>query len=171
MPNPGTTTPARLPRKTLIGVVGLATAVIVTPFVSAWESGGRPRLDAYRDIVGVWTICGGETLGVTPGMRETVAGCEARDQAALIRHAEPVLACTPSLRGHPNQFAAAISLAYNIGTGGYCDSTVDRRFDAGQWRAACDAFLLWNKAGGKVVNGLVRRRQAERDLCLKDLPR
>ncbi|WP_373929255.1 lysozyme [Sphingomonas aerolata] len=63
-----------------------------------------------------------------------------------------------------------MSLAYNIGTGGYCGSTVDRRFDAGQWRAACDAFLLWNKAGGRVVNGLDRRRRAERDLCLKDLP-
>ncbi|WP_416365688.1 lysozyme [Sphingomonas aerolata] len=73
-------------------------------------------------------------------------------------------------RLHPNQLAAAISLAYNIGTGGYCGSTVDRRFDAGQWRAACDAFLLWNKAGGRVVNGLDRRRRAERDLCLKDLP-
>lgn len=158
-------------RKTLIGVVGLATAAIVAPFVSVWETGGKPQLVAYRDIVGVWTICGGETQGVKPGMVETVEGCAARDEAALIRHAEPVLACTPSLRGHPNQLSAAISLAYNVGTGAYCRSTVDRRFDAGQWRAACDAFLMWNKAGGKVVNGLDRRRRAERDLCLKDLPR
>lgn len=165
-------TPAKkLPPKTLIGVIGAAAALIVTPFVSGWESGGTPRLVAYQDIVKVWTICGGETLGVKPGMVETVAGCELREEAALIRHAEPVLACTPILRSHPNQLSAAISLAYNIGTGGYCGSTVARRFNASNWRGACDAFLMWNKAGGQVVRGLDRRRRAERDLCLKDLPR
>ena len=161
-------------RKTLVGVVGIACAAIVTPFVSGWESGGKPRLVAYQgkhDPANVWTICDGETLGVTPGMVETVAGCMARNEAALIRHAEPVLACTPALRGHPNQLAAAISLAYNIGTAGYCRSTVDRRFDAGDWRGACDAILMWNKANGQVVNGLDRRRRAERALCLKELPR
>lgn len=159
------------PKKTLLGVVGLATAAILAPFVSTWESGGKPRLVAYQDIVGVWTICGGETQGVTRGMRETVAGCEARDEAALIRHAEPVLACTPGLRNRPNQLAAAVSLAYNIGAAGYCRSTVARRFNARDWRGACEAFLMWNKAGGQVVRGLDRRRRAERDLCLKELPR
>ncbi|RXD02494.1 lysozyme [Sphingomonas sp. UV9] len=167
--NSGTSQPVKL--KTLIGVIGAAAALIVTPFVSGWESGGTPRLVAYQDIVKVWTICGGETLGVKPGMVETVAGCELREEAALIRHAEPVLACTPILRTHPNQLAAAISLAYNIGTGGYCGSTVARRFNASNWRGACDAFLMWNKAGGQVVRGLDRRRRAERDLCLKELPR
>ena len=161
-------------RKTLVGVVGVACAAIVAPFVSGWESGGKPRLVAYQgkhDPANVWTICDGETLDVTPGMVETVAGCMARNEAALVRHAEPVLACTPILRGHPNQLAAAISLAYNIGTAGYCRSTVDRRFDAGDWRGGCDAILMWNKANGQVVNGLDRRRRAERALCLKELPR
>lgn len=174
MSDPTAKPPAASKRKTLIGTIGAAAALIVTPFVATWESSNKPRLVAYQgkhDPKDVWTICNGETLGVTPGMRETVEGCAARDEAALIRHAEPVLACTPSLRGHPNQLSAAISLAYNIGTGAWCRSTVDRRFDAGQWRAACDAFLMWNKAGGQVVNGLDRRRRAERDLCLKDLPR
>jgi lysozyme len=162
--------PSKKP-KTLIGVIGAAAALIVTPFVSGWESGGTPRLVAYQDIVKVWTICGGETLGVKPGMVETVAGCELREEAALIRHAEPVLACTPTLRARPNQLSAAISLAYNIGTAGYCRSTVARRFNAGDLPGGCDAFLMWNKAGGQVVRGLDRRRRAERDLCLKELPR
>ncbi len=168
-PDKGLSTPAK--RKTLIGVIGVAAALIVTPFVSGWESGGTPRLVAYQDIVKVWTICGGETLGVKPGMVETIEGCAFREEAALIRHAEPVLACTPGLRPHPNQLSAAISLAYNIGTGGYCGSTVARRFNVRDWRGACDAFLMWNRAGGKVVRGLDRRRRAERDLCLKELPR
>lgn len=171
MPQPDKGSSPPMKRKTLIGVIGAAAALIVTPFVSGWESGGTPRLVAYQDIVKVWTICGGETLGVKPGMVETIAGCELREEAALIRHAEPVLACTPALRPHPNQLSAAISLAYNIGTGGYCKSTVARRFNADNWRGACDAFLMWNKAGGQVVRGLDRRRRAERDLCLKELPR
>jgi len=166
------TAPAKKrPVKTLVATIGAAAALIVTSFVAGWESGGVPRLKAYRDIVGVWTICDGETLGVTPGMVETVEGCRARGEAALIRHAEPVLACTPALRGHPHQLSAAISLAYNIGTAAYCRSTVARRFNAGQWAAACEAFLAWNRAGGRVVQGLVNRRRAERALCLKELPR
>ncbi len=171
MPQPDKGSSAPVKRKTLIGVIGAAAALIVTPFVSGWESGGTPRLVAYQDIVKVWTICGGETLGVKPGMVETVEGCALREEAALIRHAEPVLACTPGLRPHPNQLSAAISLAYNIGTGGYCASTVARRFNGRDWWGACDAFLMWNRAGGQVVRGLDRRRRAERDLCLKELPR
>ncbi len=112
MPQPDKGSSAPVKRKTLIGVIGAAAALIVTPFVSGWESGGTPRLVAYQDIVKVWTICGGETLGVKPGMVETVEGCALRDEAALIRHAEPVLACTPGLRTHSNQLSAAISLAY-----------------------------------------------------------
>jgi lysozyme len=171
MPQPDKGSSAPVKRKTLIGVIGAGAALIVTPFVSGWESGGTPRLVAYQDIVRVWTICGGETLGVKPGMVETVEGCALREEAALIRHAEPVLACTPGLRAHPNQLSAAISLAYNIGTRGYCGSTVARRFNARDWRGACNAFLMWNRAGGQVVRGLDRRRRAERDLCLKELPR
>lgn len=158
-------------RKKLVALIGAGTLAIVSPFVAGWESGGKPRLEAYRDIVGVWTICDGETLGVKPGMVETVEGCEARRYDALLRHADPVLACTPDLRGRPNQLAAGISLAYNIGTGAYCGSTVARRFNARDWRGACDAFLMWNKAGGRVVRGLVNRREAERRLCLKELPK
>ena len=167
-----TPAPAKKPgAKTLIGTIGAAAALIVAPFVSGWESGGKPRLVTYKDIVGVWTICDGETLGVKPGMVETAEGCRVREEQALIRHAEPVLACTPALRGRPNQLSAAISLAYNIGTTAYCRSTVARRFNAGQWAAACEAFLAWNRAGGRVVQGLVNRRRAERALCLKELPR
>jgi lysozyme len=158
-------------RKTLVAVVGAAAALIITPFVSGWESGGKPRLVAYRDIVGIPTICDGETAGVKMGMVETAEGCAARNEAALIRHAEPVLACTPILRNRPYALSAAVSLAYNIGTAGYCRSTVAVRFNRRDLRGACDAFLMWNKAGGKVVNGLDRRRRAERDLCLKELPR
>lgn len=159
-----------IPRKTLIGVIGAAAALIVTPLVSGWESGGKQHLKAYQDIVKVWTICDGDTRNVYPGLVETPEGCSARLEQQLIAHAEPVLACTPILRDRPNQLSAAISLAYNIGTSGYCGSTAARRFNARDLRGGCDAFLMWNKAGGREVAGLTNRRRAERALCLKGLP-
>ena len=87
----------------------------------------------------------------------------------LADFAAPVLKRNPELAGHPAQVAAATSLAYNIGADAYARSTVARRFSAGNWRGACDAFLSWNRAGGRVVPGLVRRREAERTICLRGL--
>lgn len=162
------------PSKTAIGALalaaGAAVAAIVMPFVSGWESGGKVHTTAYQDIVGVWTVCDGDTQGVTSHTVETAAGCKVRLDQRLAQFATPVLQCTPNLQGHPYQLSAAISLAYNIGVKSYCHSTADRQFRAGHWRAACDAFLLWNRAGGKVVQGLVNRRTSERNLCLKELP-
>jgi lysozyme len=151
--------------------MGVAAAAITAPFVAGWESGGKQHLVPYRDIVGVWTQCEGETLGVTAtSPAETPAGCAIKLDKRLAGFAQGVVACSPWLRGRDNQWAASTSLAYNIGITAYCRSTVDRRFDAGQPRAACDAFLMWNRAGGRVVAGLTNRRRAERALCLKGLP-
>lgn len=156
-------------KKTLIGVMGAAAAALFTVTVTQWEG---DELVGYRDIVGVATACRGVTgQGVEVGRRYTPAECEVLNEVVAIKHVEPVLACTPNLAGHPEQLAAAASLAYNIGAAGYCRSTVDRRFDAGDWRGACDAILAWNKAGGRVVRGLENRRRAERNLCLKNLPK
>lgn len=164
------TTPPPARGGKFVAIVGAACAALAMPFVAGWESGGKEHLVAYRDIVGVWTICDGDTQNVRPGMVETREGCEFRNDRQLAAHAAPVLACTPGLRDRPHQLAAAVSLAYNIGTGGYCRSTVARRFNAGDFAGACDAFLMWNKAGGRVVRGLVNRRRAERAMCRTNLP-
>lgn len=63
-----------------------------------------------------------------------------------------------------NQFSALVCLAYNIGLGNFGQSTVERCTNARNWDDAARAFLLWNKAGGIVLSGLTRRRQAESDL-------
>jgi len=149
----------------LVKTVGAGAAATLLLFVSAWE--GKSN-DPYKDIVGVWTVCYGETR-VTM-RRYSDAECKAMKADALVDFAEPVLKRNPELRGRDNQLAAAVSLAYNIGSAGYNRSTVARRFSQGRWREACDAFLLWNRAGGKVVRGLDNRRRAERALCLKGLP-
>lgn len=154
----------------LVACVGVACAAILSPWIPQWESSSRQNLTAYHgaaDRPDVWSICDGITLGVRPGQVETAEGCRMRGEAAIVAHAAPVLACTPALRGRDYQTAAAVSLAYNIGVGAYCRSSVDRAFDAGRWREGCDAMLKFNRAGGRVVAGLARRRAAERTLCLK----
>lgn len=156
----------------LAAIIGTVAAGVL--YVSIPEDEGT-RYKAYRDIAGIWTICIGDTANVRPGMVETPEGCRVRLEAQLVNHAIPVMACTPRLAepGRDYQRAAAVSLAYNIGVGAYCRSSVDRNFDAGNWRAGCDAFLAWNKArvNGvlRPVLGLTRRRERERAICLRGL--
>jgi lysozyme len=185
-PSPG----GGMPKSPLVALVGAGAAIALATMIPKDESGrkveasvtndgallvehkrGPQYLTAYADIVGVWTICDGDTKGVRSGMVETEAGCRDRLERQLIAHARPVLNCVPSLRApdREHQLVASVSLAYNIGTGGFCRSTVARRFNAGDWRGGCDAMLMWNKAGGREVRGLTLRRQRERAICLRGL--
>lgn len=149
----------------LIAIVGTATAAILVPAVASFE--GKSN-DPYKDIVNVTTVCFGETR--VPMRHYSDAECEDMLAGGLADFAEPVLKRNPELAGHPNQLAAATSLAYNIGAANYARSTVARRFSAGDWKGACDGFLAWKYAGGRVVQGLVNRRKVERKICLRGLP-
>ncbi len=144
--------------------VGVSAAMLLVGFVAQWE--GKSN-DPYRDLVGVWTVCYGETR--VQMRRYTDAECKEMKANALADFADPVLKRNPELKGRDNQLAAAVSLSYNIGSAAYARSTVARRFSEGRWREACDAFLLWNRAGGRVVKGLDNRRRSERELCLRGL--
>jgi lysozyme len=144
-----------------------AAAAIATPIISRWE--GR-KLDPYQDIVGVWTVCDGETR--VRMRRYSNAECDAMTAKAISNDFAPeVLACVPGLavprRRH--QFAASISLAYNIGSPAFCRSSAAAAFNRGEWRAGCEAFSRWNRAGGRRVQGLANRRAAEVRLCLTGL--
>ena len=148
----------------LATVVGATAAALLIATVGLWE--GKSN-DPYKDIVGVWTVCYGETR---VKMRHySDEECKGMLDAGLAGFAGGVLYRNPNLKNRPYQLAAAVSLSYNIGLANYSRSTVARRFDAGQWKAACDAILMWNKAGGKVSKGLVNRRNAERKICLEGL--
>lgn len=150
-----------------VGLAGGAVAAAValaTPLIMQWEG---KRNDPYLDIVGVNTVCYGHTGNDIRDRRYSDAECREMLVRDIEKHAAPVYACTPSLRNRPHEAAAAISLAFNIGTGAYCRSTADRRFDAGNWRGGCQAIAMWNSAGGRVVKGLVNRRAQEVALCLR----
>lgn len=161
-------------KKTIAGVVGAAAASILLVIVPNFEG---TIFKGYRDPIGIATKCSGDTKDVVVGQVYTKAQCEESLENGLISHAEPVLKCTPVLKGRTYQLAAAVSWAYNIGTGAYCSSTTARRFNAGDFRGACRAMNesdsgrpQWVYADGKMMAGLVKRRAAERALCEKDLP-
>ena len=68
-----------------------------------------------------------------------------------------------------NQFDALVSFVYNVGAGNFAKSTLLKKLNKADYQGAADEFLRWNKAGGKVLNGLTRRRDAERSLFLTPL--
>ena len=153
-------------KATIAGVMGsTALAAALLSGLTRWE--GKKNV-GYLDIVKIPTACMGDTNDVVVGKFYSDAECRARLERQAIVHVSEVKRCTPSIGG--GQLVAAGLLAYNIGGAAYCKSTVDRMFDAGKIRAGCDAFRMWNKAGGKVVRGLVNRREFERTLCLQGVP-
>lgn len=187
--------PSRLKKGTLAAVVGIVTAGLLFKAVPAEESGrkvevsfqvdgtatvrhvsGPQYLKAYLDIAGIPTACDGLTKDVALGQTYKPEQCTAKLEAALVEHAAAVMRCTPGLAlGTPRRDYvrfAAVSMAYNIGWPSWCGSTARKLVDAGNIRAACDAFLPWDKAkvNGvlRPVKGLTLRRQRERAECLKD---
>lgn len=112
-----------------------------------------------------WTIGVGHTGGVKLGDKIT------KEQALdyLRQDVESAERCiNNSVKGNitQNQFDALCSLVFNIGCGNFGKSTVLRETNAGNDMSAAQAFLMWNKAAGKVMAGLTRRRQDEMNLFL-----
>ena len=149
-----------------------ALLLAAAAFVMPWEG---LRTEAYLDRLAeppVWTICYGETRGVTPGLHRSRADCEAGLLAALDSYHQALAACLPGLSAQPVGVQVALtSWTYNVGPGAACGSTLVRLARAGDWAAACSELPRWNRAGGRVVAGLTARRLAETTLCLKALPK
>jgi lysozyme len=121
------------------------------------------RLQAYQCPAGVWTIGFGHTAGVKAGdtidsdtadrlFRSDVAQVE-KQVSAVLKHSVT-----------QSQFDALVCFTFNIGIVALTKSTLLRRLNEGDALSASDEFLKWNKADGKAVVGLTRRRFAERKL-------
>lgn len=129
------------------------------------------ELTAYVCPAGRLTIGYGHTSAagepkVIRGMTITEAQAEeilARDLRVFEKAVDEVIKVTPT----PNQFSAMVSLCYNIGPGAFAGSSVARKLNAGDISGAAEAFMLWVRANGRSVAGLVRRREAEKALFLK----
>ncbi|MDN5681338.1 MAG: lysozyme [Ewingella sp.] len=124
------------------------------------------RLSAYQDSVGVWTIGYGHTRGVKRGDKITRAQADeflAQDAADAASDVERRV----KVPLNQNQFDALVSFTFNLGDGNLKSSTLLRRLNEGNYRAAADQFGRWVFAGGVLLDGLVKRREAERQLFIK----
>jgi lysozyme len=77
-----------------------------------------------------------------------------------------VLRLVPGVDGRQGAFDALVSISFNFGLGNLQRSTIRMKANRGDWEGAADAFRVWTKGGGKVLPGLVKRREAERTLFL-----
>lgn len=127
-----------------------------------------PRTEANYTAWGKpWTIGYGETLGIAEGMVWTHEKALAVFSQRVAYFMREVLKLCPQLfLEPPTRLAACVSLTYNIGVAGFAASRVRSLTRRAEYQLAADAFLLWNKAGGKVMRGLTLRRHRERKVYL-----
>lgn len=119
------------------------------------------RLTPYQDSVGVWTVGYGSTgKHVVPGKSITNKQAEDLLKEDLARFEDCVTKMVLVPIGQ-NQFDALVSFAFNLGCGNLASSTLLKLLNAGDYAGAAAQFVRWNKAGGKVLAGLTRRREAE----------
>ncbi len=154
------------------GLAG-ATLAIAIATVSAWEGfSSKP----YVDRIGTGqpeTWCYGETAadGPPPPYTKvfTKQECQTELGKRLQDYDKDLQKClAPSVYAAlpPHRHAALVSFDYNVGGGAFCKSSVARYLNAGSVTRGCNALLLYDRAGGRVVQGLANRRKAERGLCL-----
>lgn len=155
-------------QRTGLAIAIAAACALCAPVTMHFEG---KRNTAYSDNLPanpVPTACFGHTgPEVRVGTRYTDAQCAGLLQGDLKKHAAGVAACTPGIINRPQVFAATTDFTYNLGVRTYCQSSAARFFAAGRWRDGCNRLALYNRAGGKVLTGLVRRRAADVQLCLQ----
>ena len=146
---------------------GSAALVMAISLIGGFEG---LRLYAYKDVIGVWTACYGETRGIKKGMTFTKAECDAQFAKGLGQFEQGIRACLDKPDDIPiKPYIAFLSLGYNVGTGAFCKSSVARLANAGLYKQACDRILVFNRAGGRIIQGLKNRREDERRFCLSGL--
>jgi lysozyme len=153
--------------KSRLGIAGAITAIglAAIALVGKFE-GYKPY--AYRDVIGVWTACYGSTKGIKAGMKFTKEQCDVMFLGDLQTHEAGMRACLKAPDAIPSKsYVAFLSLTYNIGVGGFCRSSVAANINMGNLTNACHRIKAFNKAGGRVIGGLVRRRAEEVKLCLE----
>jgi lysozyme len=142
----------------------LAAVLMAVPVVKHFEG---EVLVTYLDPVSIPTVCVGETDKQIVLMKQlTSEQCTAVLGASLMAHGQDMAQCIDKPL-KPHEAAAVLSWGFNVGADKACKSTLVRRINAGetglQW---CPELKRWDKAGGKVLKGLTRRREAEYQMCI-----
>ncbi len=153
---------ARIALAAALGSVTIAGTAITT--VATWE--GKANVP-YRDIVGVLTVCYGETKGVEKRYYSD-AECGDMLSTSMLEHWNGIAKCSTIATARPRERVAHLSLAYNIGVGAWCKSSIPARL-ARNDGTACAVISEFNKArvAGVLVpvRGLTNRRESERAIC------
>jgi lysozyme len=144
-----------------IAAISLSASALVG--IASWEG---YRSTAYIPIPGdVPTIGFGTTHGVKMG--DTIDPVKAlQRKISDISKFEGALKQCVKVPLHQREYDSYLSLAYNIGPTAFCNSTLVRLLNQGQYEEACKQILRWDRAGGRVVPGLTNRRQAEYKQCI-----
>ena len=144
--------------------------IVAALSLSAAAFGGLVLHEGYSDraiipVPGdVPTIGFGTTEGVKMGDSITAPKAVIRALADVAKFEGAVKQCV-QVPLHQHEYDAFLSLAYNIGPGAFCGSTLVRVLNAGDYAEACKQILRWNRAGGRVLRGLTIRRQKEYEQC------
>ncbi len=144
-----------------IAVLSISAAAIVG---IATHEGFRDK--AYDDGVGVQTVGFGTTGGVKKGDKITVERALIRLLSDADAYKAGMAKCVkvPLSQG---ELDAYLSLTYNVGVGAFCGSTLVKKLNARDYSGACHEILRWNRAGGKVLAGLTKRRESEFKKCME----
>ena len=141
-----------------------ATSVIATTgafLIDPWEGNEN---HAYKDIVGVVTICRGETKSVKMGDYRTNEQCDKSTVKELEQYNRAMLKYV-KVPLQPYEEVAYTSFVWNLGEVNFKNSTLLKKLNTGDHSGACKELLKWNKAGGKEVRGLTNRRKHEFEVC------
>lgn len=121
------------------------------------------KLNWYRDSVGVYTIGYGHTKGVHAGMRITEQEAEDLLKSDLIVY-EDCVKKNVKVELTQNEFDSLVSWTFNLGCGSLQKSTMLKYLNEGKKQFVTSEMVKWNKAGGRVLKGLILRREAEAKL-------
>lgn len=154
-------------KKRMAAATTAAVLAAATPFIAKWEG---LSLVAYKDIVGVPTVCYGETRGVQMGDRYTKAECQQMLKDSVAEYYDNLRPYMTNPDIPIGVQASLLELAYNVGVYSAGTSTMMRLANQGKYKEACQQLDRWVKAGGGRVQGLVNRRADSKvNLCLSGL--
>ena len=119
---------------------------------------------AEEKAKGISTIGFGTTEGVKPGDKISVEKALERKLQDVVKFEGAIKQCV-KVPLHTYEYDAYVSLAYNIGEGAFCSSTLVRKLNAEDYAGACAEISRWTRQGNKELAGLVKRRAKERAMC------